>query len=506
MGVVRRQSVVSTIFIFAGFLIGAVNIFFFYGNENYFTHDQFGLTRLLPDVALIFSASCTMGGAIAMVKFFPFYNSYLSKEKNDLPIIGLLACITGCMIFLLIFPYSRDFFIRKFSAKSAMFTQYFNLLYPYVIGLAFFTFFESCHWVIRQSVLPNILRELGFRAISLLLVILFSARIIDFDQFIFIYALLYPVMAVIMFLNLLKNHFFTFPVSISSVSRRMAKKIIQFTSFIFFGSLLHVASTVLSIIVLASQSANGLGDVAVFTIATYLVTLMDIPLRSMSGIASSVITHAWKDKDMSLIGDIYRKTALTLLIAGLFILGIVLLNANNIAVYLGKNYSGMYYVILVLGVSKLIELGTGLNAQILLSSKYWRIDFYTQLVLVIVMLFSNYFLVKKYSIIGSAYANLLSFLIYNAIRFICIKQLFKLQPFTIKNAYSLLLGCVCFFPVWIIPFMKNIYFDSIIKTALFSLVFVVCFYYFKVSEDVNKAVDVYMNKIKGFMPGAKKSS
>ncbi len=494
MGVVRRQSVVSTIFIFAGFLIGAVNIFFFYGNEKYFTHDQFGLTRLLPDVAMIFSASCTLGGAIALVKFYPFYNSYLTKEKNDLPVIGLYASVIGCILFALVLPFTKDFFIRKFSAKSALFTDYFDLLYPYVIGMAFFTYFEACHWAIRQSILPNVLRELVFRLCSLVLILLMVFNVIDFDKFILLYALLYPFMSVIMLINLLKNNFFGFKVSFSTVSKRLGKKVIQFTAFIFAGSLLHIAATAISIIVLASQGKNGLGDVAFFTIATYLVTIMDIPIRSMSGIAASVIAQAWKDKDLKRIDDLYSKTALTLLIAGLFILGLVLLNANNIAAYLGKNYDGIYYVIFVLGVSKLIDLGAGLNAQILLSSKYWRIDFYTQLVLVVLMFVLNYYLVKSYGRMGAAYANLISFTVYNVLRFIYIKHLFKLQPFSIKNLYAFILGCVCFLIIWIIPFIGNIYIDSVIKTVLFSILFIVTFYKLSISADVNRAIDVYFEK------------
>jgi len=241
-----------------------------------------------------------------------------------------------------------------------------------------------------------------------------------------------------------------------------------------------------------------LGDVAVFTIATYLVTLMDIPLRSMTGIASAIIAQAWKDKDLKRIDDLYTKTALTLLIAGLFILGLVLLNADNIALFLGKKYAGIYFIILVLGISKLIDLGSGLNAQILLSSKYWKIDFYTQLVLVGLMLALNYYLIKRFSIMGSAYATLISFLIYNSLRFYYIKRLFKLQPFTIKNLYALFLGAACFVPVWYLPFVGNIYIDSVLKTLLFTAVFMWAFYRFKISEDINRAVDVYLDKVLRF--------
>ncbi|MBP6432649.1 MAG: polysaccharide biosynthesis C-terminal domain-containing protein, partial [Ferruginibacter sp.] len=259
-------------------------------------------------------------------------------------------------------------------------------------------------------------------------------------------------MSFILFVNLLRNNFFTFTFSISVVTKRLGKKILQFTSFIFLGSLLHIASTVIGFIVIASQSDNGLKDVAVFTIATYLVALMDIPLRSMTGIATAEISQAWKDKDVKKIDEMYRKTALTLLIAGLFIFGLVLLNASNIATYLGKSYDGINYIILVLGISKLIDLGAGLNAQILLSSKYWKIDFYTQLVLVVCIFGLNYWLVVKYGIMGSAFASLISFFVYNLIRFFYLKYLFKLQPFSSKNFFAILLAFCCFLSVWIIPF------------------------------------------------------
>jgi O-antigen/teichoic acid export membrane protein len=503
MGVVRRQSVISTVFIFAGFIIGAINIFFFFGNEKYFTASQFGLTRLLPEITMIFAASCSLGAGIGLIKFYSFHDAYLQKNKNDLPILGLGACLIGCLLFALLFPLCKDFFVRKFSQRSALFVDYYHLLYPYVIGMTFFSFFEVCFWALKQTVLPNLLKELAFRLLNLLLILLLVFNVIDFDRFIIAYAFIYPAMALLLFAKLVKKDFFVVT-SISSVTKRLAKKILLFTSFVFTGAILHITAVVLNYIIIASKSTNGLADVAVFTIAIYLVTLMDIPLRSMTGIATALITQAWREKDLKKIDELYRKTALTLLIAGAFILGVILLNANNIATFLGKTYSGIYGIILILGISKLIDLGAGLNSQILIGSKYWKIDFYTQFVLVVLMFVLQFYLIEFLGLIGSAYATLISLAVYNLMRFLYIKKLFNLQPFTSKNLIALLVSVLVFLLVWIIPFLGNIYLDSVIKTFIFSVTFCFVFYKMNISQDVTTALEIYIYKALNFL-GVKKN-
>jgi hypothetical protein len=39
-------------------------------------------------------------------------------------------------------------------------------------------------------------------------------------------------------------------------------------------------------------------------------------------------------------------------------------------------------LLIILGIGKLIDLGTGLNSQILQLSKYWRIDLFTNMLFV----------------------------------------------------------------------------------------------------------------------------
>ena len=77
MGVVRKQSILSSIFTYIGFAIGAVNILILF--PKYFTTEQIGLTRILLDVALMFSTVCTLGSIATVLKFYPVYKTHLPR-------------------------------------------------------------------------------------------------------------------------------------------------------------------------------------------------------------------------------------------------------------------------------------------------------------------------------------------------------------------------------------------------------------------------------------------
>jgi hypothetical protein len=57
MTTIRKQSIYSSIFIYIGFAIGAFNVLYLF--PKYFTKEEFGLTRILVDIALILSTLCT---------------------------------------------------------------------------------------------------------------------------------------------------------------------------------------------------------------------------------------------------------------------------------------------------------------------------------------------------------------------------------------------------------------------------------------------------------------
>ncbi len=493
MGIVRKQSVVSSAYIYIGFIIGAINILFLF--KQYFTPEEFGLTRLLIDVSTLLAMLCTLGSCPATIKFFPFYKTYLPAKKNDLPVLTILVCLLGCIIFATLTPLYKDLIVRKFGQRSQLFVQYFYFIYPLTIFFAFWYLLESIEWSLQNTVLTNFLKEVGFRLLTTIFILLYAFKIVNFSQFIWLFSGLYILPVCILIIHLYKQNYFHFTLTFSKVTKRLYKHLLTFSLFIFSGQVLGLIARTSDTIIISSQSTNGLADTAVFTVATFLIALMEVPMRAMMGIATSIISYAWKDRNLAKIDEMYKKTALNLTILGLAIGSIIFLNANNLVSYFGTRYHTLPTLLLILGIAKLVDLGTGLNSQILLSSKYWKVDFGTNMFFVFLSIPLNYFLINKMGLIGSAYANLIATLIYNLVRLFFIWKLFKLQPYTNKNLLTLFFGGIAFVICYYLPTFQHYLMDAVLRSALFILVYGFLILQFKTSPDISDMVNKQLDKL-----------
>ena len=125
MSEVRRQSIVSTIFVYAGFIIAFVNTYLFTRQDSVFTPAQYGLTNIFIAVGNLMFAFANLGMVSVVYKFYPYYNDNLPKKKNDLLTWTLLISVIGfCFVILAGFVF-EDLVIRKFGGNSPEFIQYY---------------------------------------------------------------------------------------------------------------------------------------------------------------------------------------------------------------------------------------------------------------------------------------------------------------------------------------------------------------------------------------------
>jgi hypothetical protein len=108
--------------------------------------------------------------------------------------------------------------------------------------------------------------------------------------------------------------------------------------------------------------------------------------------------------------------------------------------HLNKDYLLAQAPFLYIGLRWVVDMGTGVTNQIIGTSTFWRFDFFTGLILIAITLPLNYILTKTIGFTGPAIADLVTFSIYNAIRWIFLYRKFRMQPFTGKTLFTLLLG------------------------------------------------------------------
>jgi O-antigen/teichoic acid export membrane protein len=272
---------------------------------------------------------------------------------------------------------------------------------------------EAFSWSLKKTILHNFLKETLLRFIINILIVLFDDKIFDLKILMELYRIIYFIKVVILLNFLIRSGEWKLKfISLSKVTKRLSKKMISFSLFVFSAQFLNVLSRTSDTIF--AIGFEGLAQAGVFAIGTYLVAVMEIPQRSMNSISIPVLAESWKNRDLKNIDNIYKKSVSNLLVIGTGIFGLILLTVPDLVEMLNffgrktnADYSIIIQIVLFMGLARVIDLGAGINAQIIVTSSFWRFDFFSNILYTFLALPLNFILIKKFGIIGLAYANLI---------------------------------------------------------------------------------------------------
>ena len=474
MATIRKQAIISGILMYAGFGVGAINILFF---TKFFTENQYGLTRVFIDFGQTMFAFGSLGVVSVLYKFYPYYKDNLSDKKNDLLTWILCASLIGFTIVTIAGYVFEPLIIRKFGNKSPLFLTYYYWVFPFGFGILLFGIMEGFSLSLKNAVLPTFLKEILLRVLTFLIIILYYFKVISFPTFIHLFSFTYLGIGLVIIGYLIKIQKLHINFNVSFVSKRFWKKIVSLQSFFYAGTIILILKDTIDGILIAS--IKGTADLGIFALAQYIASLVQAPQRSLLNVSVGIISQAWKEKDLTEINRVYTRSCINMFIMSVFVYGNVVLNTVSAIHVLGlkPSYLAGVEAMMVLGLMRVIDAGTGVNNIVIQTSNRWRFDFYSGLVLLVLIMPLNYFLIKQYGIIGSAYAQLISFVIYNIIRFEFIRRTFNMQPFNSKTVYSILLAATAFAMAyflgnylqgWVGIFSRSIIFSGLMVGGVFA--------------------------------------
>lgn len=496
MSDIRRQSIISSAVIYFGFAIGLLNTYLF-TKQGLFTEEQYGLTGIFIAIAIMMSALAGMAMPSFIFKFYPYYNDNLPPKKNDMITWALLISVIGFILVLIAGIALKHLVVRKFGGNSQLMITYYYWLFPMGFGLTIYTVLEAYAWNLHKSVLTNFLREVQWRLFTTVFIVLFVMNVIkDYSLFIKCFAFTYPGIAIILFIYLVATGKIHFTFSVSKVTRRFFRKILALCLYVYSGTFIFTLSQVFDTFVIASL--KGLDKAGIYTLAAVMSSVVQAPQRGVVAASIAHLSKGWKDKNIPLLQRIYQRSSLNLLIfsCGIFIL--IWMNfADGVKTFgLKPDYLEAVDVLFLLGLARIIDMGTGVNAQLIATSNYWRFELFSGLILLSLMLPLTYFLTKEYGITGPAFANIISISIYNLIRIIFLWVKFKLFPFTLSSIYTLLLAaagfCICYFTLHNMQGLPAI----ILRSLLFIIFYAGGIFYFNLSPDVKPVLETVKKRLK----------
>src|SRR2546421_1176027 len=485
MSTIRRQSIISSVLIYIGFVFGALNTYLF-TKEGIFTPEQYGLTRAIIITANFFYGFASFGMISVIYKFFPYYHGNLQDDRNDLLGVCLIVGLVGFILTTAAGFIFEPLVIRKFSAKSPLLIRYYFWVFPFLFFYLFFSLLEAYAWSLKKTILSNFLKESGFRMSTTLLILLFILGGIDFNLFIRLISLLYAVSFFVLLFYLISIRKFHLTLQWSRVTRKFWKKMATLAGFVYAGSIITIAAQSVDSFSIMSYVPNALAMLGVFDFSQYICSIISVPQRSVVSISVSYLSEAWKNKDFDAIQRIYAKSSLNLLMISLFIFFLIWLNYDRVitSLNLKEIYLAGKWVVFILGIKFIIDMGTGVNQQIIGTSTYWRFEFLCGVILLSLAIPLNIILVKRYGIIGAAYSNLIAFSVYNLIRLYFLWSKFKLMPFTRRTLFVILHASSCYLICYLV-FRNMAGWIGIFATSItFILLFAISAIYLNISPDV----------------------
>ncbi|HEX8546291.1 MAG TPA: oligosaccharide flippase family protein [Cytophagaceae bacterium] len=490
MGIVIRQSFKNSIVTYIGVIIGTINVLFLY--NKFLSAEQLGLFTALTSFPLVFASVAHLGTPHVAIRFFSQFHDENEKNNGFLMYLFVLPLL-GFGLFLGVYAICSHWFTAIYVHNSPLLVNYYWVFPFLTFSLVYQVIFEAYSRVHLRIVVPAIVRELCLKLANSALALLYAANFLNFNQLL-IGVVLVNFLALIVLIAYIKFLGKLFlKIDLSFIKKPVFKQMIRYGLWTMIGGATASALPHLEKLMLPAYE-GGLEKTAIFNIALSIGMVIVIPRNAIAAISEPLLAAAWKNKELSQIGLIYKKSALNLLIIGLLLFLGVWCNIDSIFNLIPNSsiYQKGKFVVLFVGLYSVFDMGTGLNSEILRNSPYYKIDLSFYIIRFIILVLANLVLIPLYSYNGAALAMLISIIAYNLIKFVFIKQKLGFQPFDSTFLKVCVLALVTYCIATYLPTNNNSLTATLFAVCIKSLCVLFIFgggvYYFKFSPDFNDQI------------------
>lgn len=491
MGVIIKQSAYASIINYIGVAVGAINTIFLF--PEFFTQAEYGLFQAMVSMAIILSPFAQVGLPRSIVRYFPRFNKGLRSSGRFFTFVLIVAFFT-IALFIGLFQL-MDQWVFGFFEKNApeLFHQYWLIIILASV-LVYISIFESFYKAQLNVVIPTFLREFFLKMSSGLLALMFFLDYISFEWFLRLCVASYAFSLLLLIIILLVKGQLRFNFSIFQLENSFIKEMSKYMLFIMAGAVGSII--VLRIDQLMVTGFLGTAETAIYTIAFFMGTVIEIPRRSISQMSDAIIANAFENERIDEVKKIYKQSSINQLILGSFVFILVVINLDNIYAIMpkGDEYSSGKWVVIIIGLSKLVNMGFGVNSEIIISSKHYKSNIYFVLILAALTIGLNVLLIPEFGLIGAALATFASIFLFNLIKMIYIYYRLQFQPFSIHTISALLLSGLCYFLLSIVPQSSNPIINGAYLTFLGFLIFGLLMLFFKPSKEITKIIQPIRDK------------
>ncbi len=490
--VLAKESFRASILTYVGAGLGFLTTFFIV--TNFLRPEEIGLISLLQNLATLLASFAMLGLTTSISRFFPYFRSEQAEGKlvhNGFTYYVLRVTILGLAITLAII--SPLFFLMKehifslFQGRNVLFVDYYYLIIPLAVFIVFWTISELYAIQLYKLTIPKGIRELLLRLLLLLSYLLYAFTSISYGGLL---ALILGSFALCMLASILYLRSLI-PLNLehntSFITPSLRRDFRHYTLLAVLSTVGTMLAGRMDILMLSFVHRDGLYESGIFTIAFFMVSVIEIPTRSLISIATPRIAETMKEQDYQATQSIYQKVSFYQFLSGLILALIIWVNFGNILSIMpnGKEvYQPAQGIFLFLAIAKLIELIFTPCHPIINCSKHYHWSLYYTLFLCVIAFFSNLYLIPVLGSMGAGLSTLITALVgYGFLQILLFRQL-RIQPISKRMLLLLPLVPLLLLGNELLPFCLNPFVDIALRTILLGSIATTYLYSMSISGEL----------------------
>ncbi len=491
MGIIRRQSIQSSLLQYIGAAIGFVNKILLF--TNFLSAEEVGLANILVTNAMLYAQFSAMGFSTMTLRFFPYFQNKDRKHHHFLFWLLLIPALGFVVVTLLVLLFQQQIF-DYFQKESPLMVDYFWYLIPLGFATLYFDLFDAYLRSLLKTVVPILFREIIQRIFVAVAILLYAMDWIDFPTFVMVYvALLSSVTLLMVLYTWWLGQLHVLPKR-SWRMKQLMRKVLVFGGFTLMGNISAIILYNIDGLMLASYL--GMDAVGVYTTSFYVSALIVIPWRAIQKVASPQIADHWAKNDMAAMQRLYQRTSLINLGVGAYLFVMMVLGIDSLYAMMPATFATGATALVIIGLSRVLDMITGLNTYILIMSRYYKMDLYLSFFVFAAGIAMNLYFIPHYGIEGAALATGLAILLANLGRLGFLWARYGLFPFSLRMLLVLMATAVAYGACHFIPVVQGPIVTYILKGGVFTVVFAGIVYVLDAIPDSKKMVALVLSKVR----------
>lgn len=455
MGLIQRQSIKYTIVSLLGTLISAVAVIYVYPKQL----DNYGLIQTIIGYNLLISPIIGLGFNNSMIHFA----EVSPQHKTDLVMVcGLFNIVFGTIIFYAVL-YILVHFVPGIIDQQSFLYQVKNEIFVIAMSTVLISTLLNFSYTLGRAVVPNLLYNVGLKIWITIIVILLIYNILDRPQII-IY-LKYFYLAVFILLII-----YTFKISglpkaglVARLKNMPMPDIVKYALYNGIAGIMTILALRMDVIYISELRSYT--DVAKYSLPFFMANLLEIPQGGISSIMAPILAKNIREQKLDEASDLLQKASNVLLLASGAIFCTIFATFNILVTISGKTEAFEYGLIIfgIIGLAKLIDIGTGLNSHAITYSKYYKLNMAISPVVAVINVVVSYYFTKKFGIVGTAFSVLLIMITYNILKTWVLYKVIRISAF---NSNSLKISLFIILTTLALILIKNLNLQLIAEVIL----------------------------------------